>query len=60
MANGQVLGELLYQIIQLMTSTATNAKNFKFHWVSSFSQVQLAHRVLVVGMVIVLTCSVQI
>ena len=26
MANGQVLGEPLYQIIQLMTSTATNAK----------------------------------
>ena len=29
--SGQVLGENLYQIIQLMTSTVTNSKNFKFH-----------------------------
>ena len=32
----------VYQIIQPMTSTATNAKNFKFHWVSSFNRVPLA------------------
>ena len=31
-----------YQIIQLVTSTATNAKNFKFHGVSSFSRMPLA------------------
>ena len=34
----EVLGENLYQLIQLMTSTATNAQNFKLHGVGEFIQ----------------------
>ena len=33
MDNGQVLGETLYEIIQLMTSTTTDAKYFNFEFI---------------------------
>ena len=58
MDSEQVLGETLDRIIQLTTSAATNAKKFKFHWVSSFSRVPFArgpvlYRALVVVVVAV-------